>query len=1682
MTRARKLGTFGGVFTPSILTILGVILFLRLPWIVGQAGFWTTLGIILVAHLISVTTGLSVASIATDKRVQAGGTYYMISRSLGLPIGGTLGLALFVGLSFSVSLYLIGFSESLLGFLGHEASVGRIRITGSLALAAVAGVTLVSTALAIRTQYLIMAAIGLALLSVLLGTPPAMPAAPLLKPALDAAPFIVLFGIFFPAVTGFEAGVSMSGDLRNPKGSIPLGTMLAIGVGLAVYIGVAAIFAWRVPAAELRGNPAVLLELSIWPPLVLAGIWGATISSALGSILGAPRILQATAADGILPRWLARGHGPGGEPRNALLLTYLIAQAGILIGELDLIARVVSMFFITTYGFLNLSAAIESWASPDFRPEFRVPTWIPILGAATAFFVMLELDPLAMVGATLVLGGVFLGVKRRQLQLETGDAWEGVWSALIRTALDRLLRGRRHTRNWRPNVLLFSGGATARPALARLGGWLVHRRGLLTDFTLEHDPSLGEGFRLLPPERLEGEDGGRGRFSRRVRCGELHTAMQALVRVYGFAGVEPNTVLLGWGGRSGQPEAYLGLLRAVRSLDRNLLLLRADPRSGFGRHRRLDVWVRGEAADLGLSLALLRFLTGAQDWQEARVRLLVVQRETLLPVETVQRRLERALAEARLEATVKVLRDPGGGRDLIDLATAESERPDLVMLPLAALGALENSADLARLEERLSPLPAALLVDGDSSFAQAFGGLLPATLPEEAPPAPDLPGEGTPLELPADSRLASLGARLTLQLDDLAAELLARFVDPALAPALAPREPLAETVERTLSALQKALEGEVSESARRRSLARLQADLLFQASRRLDAYGAGAPDTQRKRLQEGFEWLRGRLEGLILSQPERLLDEEGTTGSRRRGLPLRRLLREQLEASAWLLQTQLLEQLALSAFREVQESQALLRRCLEALALVERAYGEQARSAQTVLQREVAELEQALARLRGGSGASRVTAEQAWREGWRRLEQELLDRMALRPVPPLPGTAERGQRQEAAEQSLPRWFEGQERLLALLRLDLRLLSIRSRLRIAVGRRRQAPLQALKAVRDGRLGDLLEALDRVLAGQAALEQLRLGFDTEPPLDADALVDELLGEIGRICDELPEKAEVAGEEFWQAIAEGQLVEAQAASLALKRLVASRLENLFVDPFEQDLADWMRRTREAYTEIGDAVRLALFQARVDTADHEEELDERLATLQDCRQRIADRADLLEALELELGARLDHHLDRAFEQLNPFELSRSGGELQPFLRTARTREALGLATRAADGLRGLATDLVYRRSEALTLAWRGLPRSERPGRSSAPLLAALEAREPRPGVLETLPFAYRQLFLGRPTMSRDFWNGREGELAQADEAVQRWRGGRPGALLVCGEPGAGKSAFCQMLALRHGERGRIWSVAAPEAASGDPERLGRRLGEVTGLAGSFEEQLARLPDGGLLLLHDLSLWWQRREGGLAALETLITALEREGGRLLLVLSGDRHALALIQRLLDLEGRLLARVDLAPSSARSIGGVVLQRHRSTGLELQLDGRSEHPRRLGERSLSELQLARAFARLFERSRGNLGEALRLWVADLAACDGRSLELRSRPQAAPLEMDSLSAAARLPLLQLLLHRRLEPGDLLRLCGVRPGHRCQVTVELERLQRAAWITGGQAALEINPWLQLELLRAFEERSLL
>ncbi|MEE8147671.1 MAG: hypothetical protein V3T24_08710, partial [Longimicrobiales bacterium] len=219
--RPGGLGTFGGVFTPSLLTILGVIMYLRFGWVVGNVGLPKTLLIVTLSTAITLLTALSIAAIATDQRVRTGGAYYMISRSLGIEAGGAIGIPLYLAQALSVALYTVGFAESAAAAF----PVLNERIVGIVVTILVAIVALTSARVAIRSQYVIMAVIAISLLSLFAGGPlEGVTAGATAQPVPEPESFWVVFAVFFPAVTGIMAWVNLSGDLEDPGRSIPRGT------------------------------------------------------------------------------------------------------------------------------------------------------------------------------------------------------------------------------------------------------------------------------------------------------------------------------------------------------------------------------------------------------------------------------------------------------------------------------------------------------------------------------------------------------------------------------------------------------------------------------------------------------------------------------------------------------------------------------------------------------------------------------------------------------------------------------------------------------------------------------------------------------------------------------------------------------------------------------------------------------------------------------------------------------------------------------------------------------------------------------------------------------------------------------------------------------------------------------------------------------------------------------------------------------------------------------------------------------------------------------------------------------------------------------------------------------------------------------------------------------------------
>ncbi len=719
-----KFGTFKGVFTPSVLTILGVIMYLRFGWVVGNGGLLGAIMVVLLAHAISVTTGMSICSIATNRTVKAGGDYYMISRSLGLPVGGAIGIALFFALALSMSLYLIGFAESFLDTFGIENTLNARRIVATVACLALTALTFFSTSAALRIQYFVLAAILLSLASLFMGGTDTQAAAAgsggmRLWFVEGSESFETLFAVFFPAVTGFTAGVAMSGDLKDSRSSIPRGTMGAILFGLAVYLIIPVFLYYNADSEGLRDDNMILFKLARVSQLVVAGVFAATLSSALGSVLGAPRYLQALALDGVVPGFLGKGYGALNEPRVGTIVTFIIAEAGIIVGELDVIARIITMFFLSSYGVLNLACAIQAWSGiPSFRPDFKTPTWVSLTGALVCLGVMFKLDTVAMVGASLVMGAIYFLLKRRQFRASPGDTWGGFWSAVVQEGILHLHRRSVDSRNWRPNAIVFGGPPREREYLIHLSRWIVHNRGLSTYFHLVEGDIRIEIDRARRLESSIRDTVGREypqMLTRVSVCQDIYEGIRNVSQSYGLAGMIPNSILLGWAEHSERPAQFTELICDLLALNHNLLLIRHDDVIGFGKHHTIDIWWGGLERNGAMMLLLAYLITSSEIWARPEVRINVVVDDEQTYKNTFKS-LRKVIADSRVRAESNIILRKPTDRPIAEIITECSADRDLVIMGLRPPGGDEKEAFVERINDFLANLGTVLLVRASTHF------------------------------------------------------------------------------------------------------------------------------------------------------------------------------------------------------------------------------------------------------------------------------------------------------------------------------------------------------------------------------------------------------------------------------------------------------------------------------------------------------------------------------------------------------------------------------------------------------------------------------------------------------------------------------------------------------------------------------------------------------------------------------------------------------------------------------------------------------------------------------------------------------------------------------------------------------------------------------------------------------
>jgi len=691
----KSFGTAPVYFT-AISTILGAILFLRFGFAVGTLGFWGVIGIILLGHMVTIPTALAISELATNKRVEGGGEYFIISRSFGLNIGATIGFTLYLSQAISVAFYVIAFTEAFQFFFdwtlnqfGWDLKRQFISLPSMLLLSIV--ILKKGADMGVKMLYIVVSILFVSLVLFFLGkTEFSMNHTFSLfdLEARNKGEFFPVFAIVFPAFTGMTAGVGLSGDLKNPSKSIPLGTTLGTISGMIIYFFIVYKLATSASVDDLVGNQLIMAKIAIGGSFVIPlGLAASTISSAIGSILVAPRTLQALAGDDSFPSkklngFLSRGKGETNEPYNATLVTIAIAFIFVLAGNVNSVAEIISMFFMVTYGSLCLISFLYHFgASPSYRPSFRSRWYISLVGFITAVWVMFKINTWYALAAGVLIVVLYIYIssyhKRRKglVSIFTNALLQ------LSRSLQVFLQQSRKSRSdseWRPSVVCISKDSFERDDAFLLLNWISHRFGFGTYIHLIEDyysKSVHKDSQLILKRLIKHyRDFGNHVYIDTLISPSYTSAIAQTIQLPGISGMENNMLLL---------EYYKEDPVNLDSIINNFSLINAGnfDVAILGSSKRpvnfrgyIDVWLRSVDYDNSHLMILLSFIIqGHPQWKKSSIRIFQICK----PGEKEQTRLEleQLIVAGRLPVTNKNIEiiESKGNKDFREEINSHSE-------------------------------------------------------------------------------------------------------------------------------------------------------------------------------------------------------------------------------------------------------------------------------------------------------------------------------------------------------------------------------------------------------------------------------------------------------------------------------------------------------------------------------------------------------------------------------------------------------------------------------------------------------------------------------------------------------------------------------------------------------------------------------------------------------------------------------------------------------------------------------------------------------------------------------------------------------------------------------------------------------------------------------------------------
>ncbi|MFA7489906.1 MAG: amino acid permease [Mariniphaga sp.] len=672
----KKFGT-GPVFFTAISTILGAILFLRFGFAVGTLGFWGVILIILLGHLVTIPTALAISEIATNKRVEGGGEYFIISRSFGLNIGATIGMALFFSQAISVAFYVIAFTESfefLFTYLAGKFDLVLPRQVVSLPVMAGLAFLIIKKGanLGVKALYIVVVILFVSLAMFFLGkTSYAGESLFSLGTAQfrNSKDFFMVFAIVFPAFTGMTAGVGLSGDLKDPSKSIPLGTTLATLSGMILYFFVVYKLALSASVDDLLEHQLIMARIALGGAVVIPlGLAASTISSALGSVMVAPRTLQALALDKAFPSkkfnlWLAKGRPMDQEPVNASLVTCIIAFVFVALGDVNAVATVISMFFMVTYGSLCLISFLNHFgSSPSYRPSFRSRWYISLTGFVVSVWVMFKISTLYALISFILIAAIYLLIDHyHKSRKGFASIFANAMFQLNRNlqVLLQKKQAKKENSEWRPSVICISKDSLKRDKAFRLLNWISYKYGFgtyLHHIVGYYSKSTAEQARQELKKLFENVSGLENHVYVDTLISPSNTsAIAQAIQIPGIAGMENNMILFEYDKENpSNLNEIIDNFALVNSGDFDICILSSSHRE-ISYNKGIHIWINSLDTENSNLMILLGFIIlGHPDWKKAQIQIFNICRPG--EEENTRKAMDQLVLSGRLPISGKNIR------------------------------------------------------------------------------------------------------------------------------------------------------------------------------------------------------------------------------------------------------------------------------------------------------------------------------------------------------------------------------------------------------------------------------------------------------------------------------------------------------------------------------------------------------------------------------------------------------------------------------------------------------------------------------------------------------------------------------------------------------------------------------------------------------------------------------------------------------------------------------------------------------------------------------------------------------------------------------------------------------------------------------------------------------------------